>query len=121
MCLFAFLKVKKKREKIVFAILSHTTSIRRLLFYFKITQDLERESEYALSVYRHLSIFVEYTTINKDRICVKRPRSDILGDNVKLFSFLWLSNRWKNVNINWLEWLERPSSCRLTIMKFPYS
>nr|GEY47317.1 RNA-directed DNA polymerase, eukaryota, reverse transcriptase zinc-binding domain protein [Tanacetum cinerariifolium] len=34
-----------------------------------------------------------------------RPRKDLILNNIKQFTFSWISNRFRKVRINWIEWL----------------
>lgn len=41
----------------------------------------------------------------------KKPRKNLIADNVRLHSFVWISSRaLKLVNLNWLEWICYPYS-----------
>ncbi|GJW29049.1 reverse transcriptase domain, reverse transcriptase zinc-binding domain protein [Tanacetum coccineum] len=51
----------------------------------------------------------------RNRVCFdsKPPRKDTLGDDVKIFSHAWIMHRNRNLNPNWLVWINDPiSSCK---------
>ncbi|GKD23376.1 hypothetical protein Tco_1225079 [Tanacetum coccineum] len=40
----------------------------------------------------------------------KRPKIELLLNDVKFLSFNWITNRHKNISINWIEWFAYPCS-----------
>ncbi|GKE67743.1 hypothetical protein Tco_1521904 [Tanacetum coccineum] len=45
---------------------------------------------------------------NKVTFSQKRPRKDLILNDIKLSAFTWISSRKKNVSPRWLEWLCNP-------------
>ena len=50
----------------------------------------------------------------RNRVCFdpKPPRKDTLGEQVKVLSHSWISNRSRNSHLNWIDWIYDPiTSC----------
>ena len=47
---------------------------------------------------------------NEMSFSTKRPSKDQLLNDIKLFSFNWISSRLKRSNVNWIEWFDNPQN-----------
>ncbi|GJS24096.1 hypothetical protein Tco_0452728 [Tanacetum coccineum] len=51
---------------------------------------------------------------NDSAFAPKRPNIRIILNDVKLFTFDWISNRLRNISFNWIEWLFNPCNALST-------
>ncbi|GKB29168.1 putative RNA-directed DNA polymerase [Tanacetum coccineum] len=55
---------------------------------------------------------------NDSAFAPKRPNRRMILNDVKLFTFNWISNRLRNISFNWIEWLFNPCNALSTPLYF---
>ncbi|GKE07349.1 RNA-directed DNA polymerase, eukaryota, reverse transcriptase zinc-binding domain protein [Tanacetum coccineum] len=69
---------------------------------------LESKFHHYFDVVVGTTVWYLWSFRNKVTFSQKRPRKDLIFNDIKLSAFTWISSRNKNVSHSWLEWLCNP-------------